>query len=191
MDAYMASKVFKERTRLSGPGWETSGNPTRETVLELFNKLMLVMNNKRVPMLGRILYVTPETAMMINWNKEVVKAQNINTSSASILTDVSQINQVRIEQVPPELMLTAYDFHVPRHGFQALPDARQIHMLLIHPVAVLTPVRYNFAQLDPPSAGSQGKWVYYEEAYEDVFVLKNKADAVQAIVSPAGKAAGK
>jgi hypothetical protein len=58
-------------------------------------------------------------------------------------------------------------------------------MALIHPLAVITPVKYTFAQLDAPSAGSEGKWVYYEESYEDTFVLPNKADAIQMNVEQA------
>jgi hypothetical protein len=52
-------------------------------------------------------------------------------------------------------------------------------MFLVHPTAVITPVSYTFSRLDEPSAGSEGKWIYYEESFEDVFVLNNKADAIQ------------
>ena len=34
------------------------------------------------------------------------------------------------------------------------------------------------AQLDPPSAGSEGKWEYFEESFEDVFLLPNKVNAI-------------
>ena len=49
---------------------------------------------------------------------------------------------------------------------------------LIHPTAVITPISYEFAKLDPPSAGSEGKWDYFEESFEDVFVLPNKVNAI-------------
>ena len=51
--------------------------------------------------------------------------------------------------------------------------------MLVHPLAVITPHKYSFAQLEAPSALSEGKYVYYEESYEDVFILNNKADAIQ------------
>ncbi len=47
-------------------------------------------------------------------------------------------------------------------------------MFLVHPLAVITPISYEFAELDPPSAGSEGKYVYYEESQEDVFILNKK-----------------
>jgi len=56
-------------------------------------------------------------------------------------------------------------------------------MFLVHPNAVITPVSYQFAQLDPPSAGSEGKYIYFEESFEDVFILNKKADAIQFVVS--------
>ncbi len=47
-------------------------------------------------------------------------------------------------------------------------------MALIHPSSVITPVSYEFAQLDPPSAGTDGHYVYFEESDEDAFILPNK-----------------
>ena len=52
-------------------------------------------------------------------------------------------------------------------------------MLLVHPSAVITPVKYEFAKLDAPSAGSEGKYVYYEESFEDVFILNKKMAGLQ------------
>jgi hypothetical protein len=56
-------------------------------------------------------------------------------------------------------------------------------MCLILPTAVITPVSYTFSKLDAPSALSEGKYYYYEESFEDVFILNKKADAIQFNVS--------
>ena len=58
-------------------------------------------------------------------------------------------------------------------------------MCLIHPLAVITPVSYQFSQLDEPSAGSEGKYVYFEESFEDVFILNKKKNAIQFNVTAA------
>ena len=50
---------------------------------------------------------------------------------------------------------------------------------MVHPLAVITPINYEFARLDEPSAMSQGKYVYYEESHEDVFILQKKIDGIQ------------
>ena len=53
------------------------------------------------------------------------------------------------------MMKTVYDF---TEGWAIDESAQQINMCLVHPLAVITPIHYEFAQLDPPSAGSEGKW---------------------------------
>lgn len=73
------------------------------------------------------------------------------------------------------MMKTLYDF---TEGWKVAGGAKQINMFLVHPLAVVTPISYTFAQLDPPSAGSQGKYDYFEESFEDVFILPKKADAI-------------
>ena len=77
-------------------------------------------------------------------------------------------------------MLTAYDFTV---GAVRGASAKQIQMILIHPSCVITPEVYDFAQLDPPSAGSQGKYEYFEESFEDVFLLPNKEYGAEFVVA--------
>lgn len=52
-------------------------------------------------------------------------------------------------------------------------------MLLLHPSAILPVVSYEFAQLQAPSAMSKGKYVYFEESFEDVFLLNKRKDAIQ------------
>ena len=78
-------------------------------------------------------------------------------------------------------MMTAYDFD---EGW-AVDDenAQQINMFLVHPTAVITPVSYEFAQLDAPSATTNGKYYYFEESFEDVFILNKRKGALQFNVS--------
>ncbi len=174
MDAYCVSKIYSDWAALGKTANTTV--LTEENVLDVFNTLMLEMDNKRVQQGGRILYITPEVKRMINMNKQIIKAVEVSRASGRINTDVTGIDQVQIVSVPPELMGTVYNF---TQGWEKGAGWQQINMMLIHPLSVITPVKYSFSQLDPPSAGSEGKYVYYEESYEDVFVLKNKADAIQ------------
>ena len=83
--------------------------------------------------------------------------------------------------VPSDMMKTLYDF---TEGWEVNEEAKQINMMLVHPDAVITPISYEFAQLDPPSAGSEGKWDYFEESFEDVFLLPHRADAVAFNIEP-------
>lgn len=57
--------------------------------------------------------------------------------------------------------------------------AKDVKMILIHPSAVIPVIAYDFAQLGAPSSLSQGKWTYFEESFEDIFIYNKKHDAIQ------------
>lgn len=174
MDAYCVSKIYADITA-KGKTADTT-ELTADNVLSSFDALMLNMSNKRVPVTGRLLYVTPAVATLINNAKNVSRMIDLKDGGKSLNTEVTAINQVQIIQVPPELMMTVYDF---TQGWTAGVGAKQINMLLIHPTAVITPISYTFAMLDEPSAKTESKYYYYEESHEDVFVLDNKVDAIE------------
>lgn len=57
--------------------------------------------------------------------------------------------------------------------------ARDVKMLLVHPSALIPVISYDFAELGAPSSLSKGKWTYFEESFEDVFIFNKKHDAIQ------------
>ena len=57
--------------------------------------------------------------------------------------------------------------------------AKDVKMMLVHPSAVIPVISYDFAELGLPSALSQGKYTYFEESFEDVFIFNKKHDAIQ------------
>jgi len=85
-----------------------------------------------------------------------------------------------VVEVPSSLMMTDFDFS---NGWQNKASADMIEMLLVHPQSVITPVSYEFACLDEPSAATGGKYVYYEESFEDVFLLDRRADGVAFVLT--------
>jgi hypothetical protein len=185
MDAYLISKIYNEwTTSVDSEGYvgKTADTTalTVDNVLNVFDQLMLNMDNARVPANGRILYVTHEIKTMLKQATQITRNFDVQTGADRINRAVSRLDEVEVIGVPASLMKTAYDFTT---GFKVAGGAKQINMLLIHPTAVITPVKYTFSRLDEPSAGSEGKYVYYEESYEDVFILNNKADAIQFNIS--------
>ena len=76
-------------------------------------------------------------------------------------------------------MKTEYTFD---NGFEVGRSAKDIAMCLVHPSAILPIVSYEFAQLQAPSAVTQGKYVYFEESFEDVFILDKKHNAIKFVV---------
>jgi hypothetical protein len=183
MDAYLVSKVFSDWRALDYAPDIVSLSTAN--VLSTFDKLMQRMDERRVPGNGRILYVTPAVNTLIKNASGIVRNMDVQTGDANIYRMVKALDLVSIVAVPPELMKTVYDFTV---GWVVAATAKQIDMFLVHPMSVITPVNYSFAQLDPPSAGSDGKWIYFEEDDEDVFILEHKADGIAFVMADAGAA---
>lgn len=174
MNAYCISKLYADYTEKGKTADETV--LTTDNVLEVFDKMMTAMDNARVPRSGRILYVTPNTRTLITNAKQIVKTIDVSQRSAALKRAITSIDEVEIpESVPEDMMKTSYDF---TDGWEVDSAADQINMCLVHPLAVITPINYEFAQLDPPSAGSEGKWDYFEESFEDVFLLPTKVNAI-------------
>lgn len=187
MDAYTISKIYHDWTTSVGgdaahdayTGKAASTVAlTVENVLEEFDKLMLAMDNARVPATGRVLYVTFEVKTLLKNAAELQRTWDVQSSADSINRVVNRLDEVEIIGVPAVLMKTKYDFS-DVNGWAPATDAKQINMCLILPTAVITPVSYTFSKLDVPSALTEGKYYYYEESFEDVFILNKKADAIQ------------
>lgn len=179
MDAYCVSKVYSDWTKLDMTATEVA--LTVSNVLEQFDAMMEKMDNARVPANGRVLYVTPSVKTLLKNADKIQRTVDAGSANTALNRSVSRLDEVEIVSVPEELMKTVYDFSV---GWKADGTAKQIRMFLVNPLAVITPIVYNFAQLDEPSAGTQGKYDYYEESYEDVFVLPLKKDAIQFVIDP-------
>ena len=186
MDAYLISQLYKLWTTTdSGTGYtgKTADTTalTAANVLTVFDALMLKMDNARVPANGRILYCTNEVKTMLKQASGINRDFNVQSGGNVIDRAVNRIEEVNVIGVPATLMKTAYVFTA---GWAVASGAKQINMMLVHPSAVITPVSYQFSQLDPPSAVTEGKYIYYEESFEDVFILNKKADAIQFNVDP-------
>lgn len=181
MDAYTISKIYADWLTTIDPVTEQAraADTTQLTVsniLEVFDNLMLKMDNERVPANGRILYVTHEVNKIIKNADKVSRSIDVESGPNAIDRRVNRLDEVQIIPVPATLMKTLYDFTA---GWSIADGASQINMFLVHPISVITPVSYTFAQVDEPSAGSEGKYIYYEESFEDVFILNKKSGAIQ------------
>lgn len=174
MDAYTVSKIYADWTAL---GYQPDTTELSvSNILQVFDSLMLKMDNERVPANGRILYVTHEVKKLLNNADKVSRSIDVTSGPNAIDRRVNRLDEVQIIGVPATLMRTLYNF---TNGWEIASGAGQINMFLVHPVAVITPVSYTFSRLDEPSALSEGKYTYYEESFEDVFILNKKAGAIQ------------
>lgn len=181
MDAYTISRLYALWTTTDatiGYTGKTANTTalTANSILEIFDAMMLEMDEARVPANGRILYCTSSTYALLKKAAGLSRSFDVKTGGSAIDRTISRIEEVEIIPVPSTLMMTAYTFTA---GWTPASGADQIDMFLVHPEAVITPVSYQFSKLDPPSALTQGKYFYYEESFEDVFILSKKADALQ------------
>ena len=188
MDAYCVSKIYSDWILTKNPRTQETHTPdttvlTVQSILGVFDQLMLNMDNAMVPPNGRILYITNEANLLLKNADKISRSMDITSGPNAIDRRVNRLDQVTIVPVPSVLMKTAYNLTV---GWAPATGAKQINMFLVHPNAVITPVSYTFAKLDSPSALSEGKYVYYEESFEDVFILNKKSDAIQFNITDAG-----
>lgn len=188
MDAYLISSVYKQWSSTDSSDSSKKAMTadttalTAANVLSVFDQLMLNMDNARVPANGRILYCTFEVKKLLKAAAGITRNFDVQNDNGVINRAVSRIEEVQTIGVPATLMKTKYNF---TSGWAPASDALQINMFLCHPNAIITPVSYQFSQLDPPSAVSEGKYIYYEESFEDVFILNKKQDAIQFNVTAA------
>ena len=188
MDAYLISTTYDLWTKAKNPDTgelhvaDTTALTTAN-ILSVFDSLMLKMDNGRVPGNGRILYVPFEVLNILKEADKISRSMDITSGPNAIDRRVNRLDQVEVIGVPSTLMKTLYDF---TEDYEIDDKAQQINMFLVHPSAIITPVSYTFSRLDAPSAMSEGKYVYYEESFEDVFILDNKSNAIQFNVSSNG-----
>ena len=177
MDAYTISKIYADWSDLGK--WREPETVDCENIISIFDGIMAEMTEAGIPVNGRILYVTPEMMIAFKNALEVTRSFTVK-NGGDFNRNITTLDGVTIIEVPSKLMKTAYDF---ADGCEVDVDAKQIGMLLIHPESVITPVSYEFACLDEPSASTGGKYVYYEESFEDVFVLPRRVDGVSFVLT--------
>lgn len=173
MDAEMITALYKLKNEI-----ETITEDdvlTLANVLTKFDAMMDKMDEKRVPAAGRLLYADTPTKTLIDTAKEA--ARNLSAQDTAVARSLDRIGEVEVIGVPTTAMKSAYNF--TDDGFEVAEDAKAVKMLLIHTSAVIPVIAYDFAQLGAPSSLSQGKWTYFEESFEDVFIYNKKHDAIQ------------
>ena len=172
MDAEMITALYALKNAIEEV---TEGDVlTIANVLTQFDALMDKMDEKRVPGAGRILYVDTYTKTLIDNAKDVVR-----TSGNTVLgRTVSRIDEVEVIGVPTSVMKSAFNLKAD-DGFEVAEGAKDVKMMLVHPSAVIPVITYDFAELGLPSALSQGKYTYFEESFEDVFIYDKKHDGIQ------------
>ena len=149
---------------------------TLANVLTKFDAMMDKMDEARVPAAGRLLYADTYTKTLIDTAKEA--ARNLSATDTAVARSLDRIGEVEIIGVPTSVMKSKFIFK-DTDGFEVASDAKAVKMLLVHPCAVIPVITYDFAELGEPSSLSKGKWTYFEESFEDVFIYNKKHNGIQ------------
>ncbi len=175
LDKYRYSKLYADLVAL-GKTPDTTAL-TIENVLQVYDNLMEKMDEASVPESGRILYATPHVYKLLKQAQEMQRFINVQSNNGVINRVVRQLDDVTLVKVPSDRMKTVFDFTdgaVPGVG------AKQINMILVHPSAVLAPIKHTAIYLWPPGSHTQGDgYLYQNRRYTDLFIIERKADGVQ------------
>jgi hypothetical protein len=70
------------------------------------------------------------------------------------------------------------DTYVFTTGCVAGSGAKQITMIIVDPMAVAAPIKYETSMVSAPTAQSKGKYLYYERYYYGAFALNNRKGGI-------------
>lgn len=178
-DRFMFSKLYQQKEELDEGDGINTDTLSAENILSVFDDLMTEFDEARVPMQGRMLYVTPAVNTILK-QADALNRTIVLSDPGNITRTVHSLDEVTIKVVPSDLMQTKYDF---TEGSKLVDDAKQIEMLLIQNGVQIAPEKYSFVGFDEPTAANSGNALYYEQSYNDVLLLKNKTAGLAMVVS--------
>lgn len=184
-DREMFSKLFSQRQAANtSEGLDQNTGIHSESldatnVLHAYDQMMRNFDRARIPVQGRILYVDTGTYYMLK-EAEAVNRTIIVGDPQNINRSVRSLDEVTVVAVPEDLFQTKFDF---TNGSKTVADAKQIKMMLIYNGVQISPEKYDFVGLDAPAAANSGNWLYYEQSYDDVLLLKPKFRGVEFFIA--------
>lgn len=178
MDRHMFSKLFTEKQAANDGGISTD-TLDEKNILQAFDDMMVDFDEQRIPGTNRELYVTPKVNAILK-RAEAINRQLTLAGNGNIARTVYSLDDVNINVVPSDLMQTAFDFTT---GSKLKDDAKQIQMFLIYNGVQIAPQKYSFVGFDAPTAQNSGNYLYYENSYDDIFLLKTKTKGISFVVA--------
>ena len=168
MDAYLAMKLYSfvtpDTTALS------AGN-----ILTVWDGYLESLTNARVSAERAVAYMTPGAYRLLKNAAGLTRFVDVTGGKKSVNRNVASLDGVTIHEVPADLMKSAYTF---TEGYAPQASAKQINMILLDPMAVAAPVKYETSMISAPTAQSRGKYLYYERYYYGAFMLPGCAGSV-------------
>lgn len=197
MDAFLASKLAEFAGNFGGVSTQSL---TSATILTEWDNALEYMTNQRVNRDRLTAYMTPGTYKLLKQATGLTRFIEVTNGIQPVDRNIARLDGVTVVEVPADMMKTAYTF---TEGWAIdTAHAAQINFLLVDPMAVAAPVKYETALMSAPTAQSKGKYLYYERYYYGAFILNERQAGVYAhlgsapgvgtltVTSTAGTAAG-
>lgn len=183
MDAFLASKLAGFASAFGGT---SSASLTSSTILAEWDNALSYMTNQRVNRDRVVCYMTPDTYKLLKQATGLTRFVEVTTGIRDYDRNVARLDGVTIVEVPSDMMKTAYTF---TEGWAVnTASAAQINFVLVDPMAVAAPIKYETAMMSPPDAHNKGKYLYYERYYYGAFILNQRQAGVYAHISSAPSA---
>ena len=196
MDAFLAAKLAGFASQFGGVSTQSL---TSSTILTEWDNALEYMTNQRVNRDRLVAYMTPGTYKLLKQATGLTRFIEVTNGIRDVDRNVARLDGVTVVEVPSDLMKTAYTF---TEGWTVADGAAQINFMLVDPMAVAAPIKYETALMSAPTAQSKGKYLYYERYYYGAFALNQRQAGVYAhlgsaptagtltVTSTAGTAAG-
>lgn len=172
MDAYAASTLASAAI---GFGGTDSTALTASNILTQWDTYLAYMVDQRIPRDRIRAKMTPDTYKLLKEAAGITRFVEADTGIRNIDRNVGKLDGVVIQEVPKDMMMSAYDF---TEGWTTESGAKQINMLMFDPISIAAPIVYETSMMSAPTAQSKGKWLYYERYYYDVFALNQRLPGI-------------
>ena len=175
MDAFLAAKLAGFASSFGGV---STASLTSSTVLDEWDKGIAYMTNQRIKRDRVIAYMTPATYKLLKQATGMTRFIEVTNGIRDVDRNIARLDGVQVIEVPDDMMKTAYTF---TEGWAVdAVNAKQINFILVDPMAVAAPVKYETAMMSAPTAQSKGKYLYYERYYYGAFILNQRQAGVYA-----------
>ena len=175
MDAFLASKLASFASAFGGTSTESL---TSSTILAEWDKAIAYMTNQRINRDRVIAYMTPATYKLLKQATGMTRFIEVTSGIRDVDRNIARLDGVRVIEVPDDMMKTAYTF-TEGWAVDAL-NAQQINFMLVDPMAVAAPIKYEVSMMSAPTAQNKGKYLYYERYYYGAFILDQRQAGVYA-----------
>ena len=175
MDAFIASKLAAFASAYGGTSTQSL---TSSTILTEWDNAIAYMTNQRVNRDRCVAYMTPATYKLLKQATGMTRFIEVTNGIRDVDRNIARLDGINVVEVPDDMMKTAYTF---TEGWAVnTVSAQQINFMIVDPMAVAAPIKYEVSMMSPPTAQNKGKYLYYERYYYGAFILDQRQAGVYA-----------